>query len=221
MTAPNAIASPSSTAPAYRVAAYVDGFNLYYGLKSKGWKRFYWLNVQGLAARLLARNQALLRTKYFTSRVSGSPADPGKPRRQNRYLEALLTLPAFDIFYGHYLVKPIECFRCHDVRQKNEEKMTDVNIATELLVDAFDDRCDTALLITADSDLTRPIEMIRRRFPTKRVVLAFPPDRFSDRLRRAASSALTIGRGVVSASQFPDEVRKPDGFILRRPVEWS
>lgn len=25
-----------------RVIAYIDGFNLYFGLKSKGWKRYYW-----------------------------------------------------------------------------------------------------------------------------------------------------------------------------------
>ena len=28
-----------------RVAVYIDGFNLYYGLKSKGWSRYYWLDL--------------------------------------------------------------------------------------------------------------------------------------------------------------------------------
>jgi hypothetical protein len=32
-----------------RTIAYIDGFNLYYGLRSKGWKRYYWLNLQMLA----------------------------------------------------------------------------------------------------------------------------------------------------------------------------
>ena len=31
-----------------RVIAYVDGFNLYFGLKSKGWQRYYWLDVPAL-----------------------------------------------------------------------------------------------------------------------------------------------------------------------------
>ena len=26
-----------------RVIAYIDGFNLYFGLKAKGWRQFYWL----------------------------------------------------------------------------------------------------------------------------------------------------------------------------------
>jgi hypothetical protein len=32
-----------------RVIAYVDGFNLYFGLKSKGWQRYFWLNIPALA----------------------------------------------------------------------------------------------------------------------------------------------------------------------------
>ena len=42
-----------------RVIAYVDGFNLYFGLKDKGWRRFYWLNVQLLVQNLLKLNQDL------------------------------------------------------------------------------------------------------------------------------------------------------------------
>lgn len=32
-----------------RVIAYVDGYNLYYSLRARGWKRFYWLNIKALA----------------------------------------------------------------------------------------------------------------------------------------------------------------------------
>ena len=39
-----------------RVIAYVDGFDLYFGLKSKGWRRYYWLNIQTLAQNLLKAN---------------------------------------------------------------------------------------------------------------------------------------------------------------------
>jgi hypothetical protein len=36
-----------------RVIAYFDGFNLFFGLKSKGWKQFYWLDVHAVARALL------------------------------------------------------------------------------------------------------------------------------------------------------------------------
>lgn len=65
-----------------RVIVYIDGFNLYFGLKSKGWKRYYWLNLQKLAINLLRNDQQLVGTKYFTSRVS-FPPDKNK---RSRYL---------------------------------------------------------------------------------------------------------------------------------------
>ena len=42
-----------------RVMVYVDGFNLYYGLRTKGWRRFYWLDMQALSENLLRRGQRL------------------------------------------------------------------------------------------------------------------------------------------------------------------
>jgi len=36
-----------------RVIAYVDGYNLYHGLREKGWKWFYWLNIQAMVQNLL------------------------------------------------------------------------------------------------------------------------------------------------------------------------
>ncbi len=173
-----------------------------------------------MAQTLLRTGQQLVEVKYFTSRISATRADPQKVRRQVAYLEALQTLPDVQIFFGHYLESPVECRRCGATWIGHEEKMTDVNLATELLTDAFDDRFDMALLVTADSDLTRPIEVVRRRFPAKRVVLAFPPDRFSERLKQVGSAFFTIGRDALAASQLPDQVAKPDGFVLHRPAEW-
>ena len=203
-----------------RVIVYIDGFNLYYGMRSKGWQRYYWLNVQLLAQQLLKPGQSLMGTKYFTSRVSSTSRDPNKSNRQNRYLEALGTLADVDIFYGHYLEKTVTCFTCGAKWQLPEEKMTDVNIAVQMMVDAFQDRWDTALLISGDSDLTAPIMNIRHSFPAKRIVVAFPPERHSAQLRKAAHAYFTIGRRNLSISQFPDIVCKGDGFNLVRPEEW-
>ena len=54
--------------------------------------------------------------------------------------------------------------------------MTDVNIAVELLVDAQDNKIDTAIIVSGDSDLTRPIEVVLQRYSNKRVIIAFPPN---------------------------------------------
>jgi len=204
-----------------RVIAYIDGFNLYFGMKEKAWDRYLWLNVQALAMNLLKPGQQLVRTKYFTSRVSGTLRDPDKPKRQNTYLEALQTLRDLDIFYGHYLPKTVECFSCGAKWVAHEEKMTDVNIAVALLLDAYDDAFDTAILVTGDSDLTAPVKEMRKRFTKKMLVVAFPPARESVVLRKVAQASFIIGRKKLADSQFPVEVVKPDGFKLKCPSSWA
>ena len=116
-----------------RVVAYVDGFNLYYGLKSKGWQRYYWLDVRHLAENLLRPGQSLEAVRYFTARIRPQPNDPGKPARQDTYLQALATLPDLRIHYGYYLAKNRRCSQCGAAWQTHEEKMTDVNMAVEML----------------------------------------------------------------------------------------
>ncbi len=102
----------------------------------------------------------------------------------------------------------------------SEEKMTDVNIAVEMLNDASDDLIDTALLVSADSDLIAPVEAIRIRYPKKLVVLACPPNRQSKRLEAAAHACFRIGRKKIQDSQLPEKVPKPDGFVFVRPSSW-
>jgi len=201
-----------------RVIAYIDGFNLYFGLKAARWKRFYWLDVQALARNLLKPKQELVFTKYFTSRVS-YPREKGL--RQSTYLEALETLNEFRTYYGHYQTNPQHCRSCGKKVMVPSEKMTDVNIAVEMLSDAYQDLFDVALLISADSDLTAPVLAIENLFPDKRVVIAFPPQRHSAQLQRFAHASLPIGRATLAKSVFPDEVAKADGFILRKPGEWK
>lgn len=201
-----------------RIIAYIDGFNLYFGLKDSGYRRYYWLNLQRMAETFMRAGGRLIMTKYFTARISHPES---KRKRQANYLEALDTLSDFTIYYGHYLDKKIACWKCKNEWLSHEEKMTDVNIATELLRDAFCDNFDTAFLFTADSDLVPPINVIRELFPEKRIVAIFPPKRFSSHLKRAAHGQLSIGRGCLKKCQFPQQVQKTDGFILHRPKEWS
>jgi hypothetical protein len=204
-----------------RVIAYIDGFNLYFGLKQKGWKRYYWLNPRLLVENLLKPGQRLIAVKYFTARISAHPSDPDKHKRQATWLEAIESLPDTRVFYGHYLPKTVRCFSCGATWMSHEEKMTDVNIACELLRDTYEDRFDTALVVSADSDLAPPVEAVRAHSPLKRIVSVFPPERQSKKLETVATASFRIGRKTLSDSQLPDEYAKPDGFILRRPVTWK
>ena len=65
-----------------RVIVYVDGFNLYYGLKSKGWRRYYWIDMRRLAENLLLPGQVLAAVRYFTARISPRPGSTSQSKRQ-------------------------------------------------------------------------------------------------------------------------------------------
>ena len=201
-----------------RVIAYIDGFNLYFGLKSSNYKRYYWLNLQALAQNLLKPNQQLVFTKYFTSRIS-YPAE--KQRRQSIFIDALETLNDVRVYYGHYQSNPQRCRKCGNKVMIPNEKMTDVNIAVEMMSDAYEDLFDVALLISADSDLSAPLSAIKKLFPEKRVILGFPPQRHSAQLQRLAHGYLQIGRANLIKSLFPDKIQKADGFVLQKPPEWK
>ena len=159
-----------------RVIVYIDGFNLYFGICSKGWRRYLWLDVGKLANDMLIQNQQLVEAKYFTAKVRD---DPPKEQRQSTYLQALTEMGNVKIFYGRYQKKKKSCHTCHSSWHEYEEKMSDVNIVSELLRDAFLNRFDTALLLSADADLHPPIKIIKEEFPQKKIVSVFPPDRDS------------------------------------------
>lgn len=203
-----------------RVAAYVDGFNLYFGLKDAGFKRYYWLDVAALADSLLKPRQRLVASHYFTARIRDNGRNVADQKRQNTYLEAL-SLQGVDCQFGHYMEKTRECRSCHARWPDYEEKMTDVNIASQLLCDAFDDAYDVALIVSGDSDLATPIRRVRQRFPDKRVIVAFPPRRSSSELKRCANGYLAIGEDKLRASQLPESLLKADGFALSRPASWK
>lgn len=201
-----------------RVITYIDGFNLYFGLKSKNWKKFYWLNLKVLSEKLLFKDQKLIKTKYFTSRVKDNPS---KQKRQNTFIDALETLEDFEIYYGKYQQNKVECYNCHYIFSDQNEKMTDVNIATELICDGFNDLYDIAILISGDSDLIPPIKAVQNQFPDKRIIVAFPPERFNKSVKEVAKGSFIIGKSKLQNSLFPDELKSKSGFLLKKPSEWN
>ena len=99
------------------------------------------------------------------------------------------------------------------------EKGTDVNIASLLLRDHFKNEFSTALLISGDSDLVTPVEILVNDLREIHVVI---PNNGQGNLRfkNACESVEFLDLGLVAACQFPDKVISPKGKILRRPDEW-
>jgi len=99
--------------------------------------------------------------------------------------------------------------------------MTDVQLGVEVISDAYQNKYDTALIVTGDTDLVPSIEKVRAEFSHKRVIIVFPPMRATDELRKAANGYLHITEVLLKESQLPDEVFKTGGYVLKRPIEWT
>jgi uncharacterized LabA/DUF88 family protein len=204
---------------AVRVAAYVDGFNLYYGLRAKYQRKYLWLDVQALVGNLLRPGQALKQVTYFTARVRN---DVDGERRQEDYLAALTEHSRLvTVVDGRFQEKLKRCKACGVISIGYEEKETDVNMALRLIEDAVEDRYDMALLISADSDLCPVITTLKRLRPHKRVVIAFPPKRYSTELKRTANGFVSIGDDKLRRSQLPPVVTTDGGLTFLRPKEWA
>ena len=200
-----------------RVIAYIDGFNLYFGMRDASFDHCRWLNVNKLIQSLLHSHQELIAVKYFTSRVSNSP---DKQKRQSTYIDAIEST-GVKVFYGNYKDNKEECKRCGNVWRSPKEKMTDVNIATSIIVDAFNDTYDMAMLVSGDSDLTPPINAVHNLFNKKRVFIAFPPKRHNSSMSLVAKGSLTIGRKKLLDAQFDEVVLSKTGYKLTKPLEWK
>lgn len=203
----------------HRVRAYVDGMNLYHGLRDRFGRRYHWLDLQALITSLLKPGQHLDQVSYFTARVRN---EPPAEQRQLQYLKALTEhAPLVKIVDGRYQEKQLQCHRCGQSWTSYEEKETDVSIAVALVEDAALDRFDTALVLSADSDLCPAVRSVNRIDPTKRIVVVFPPKRFSGELQKHADAAFNLGHAKVRNAQLPEQITRVDGTVLARPAYWS
>ena len=158
--------------------AYIDGLNLYYGaLRNR--PALKWVNPHRLLERLLP-GLNVERIRYFSTLAISLAGDPERQRRQAVYFRALRTIPSLTIHEGRMAIRtktgimlPKSSPTQVATLEVFEEKRTDVNIASHLLLDAFEGRYDTAVIVSNDSDLTTPIEMVVNRLG-KRVITVNP-----------------------------------------------
>jgi uncharacterized LabA/DUF88 family protein len=201
-----------------RVIAYVDGQNLYYGLRARYGRRYHWLDLEALSTSLLPQGHQLVEVQYFTARVRNSPLSEA---RQHEYLGALeARSPLLRIIEGRFQERSEVCRTCGARRTTYEEKETDVNLATAMVRDAALDQFDTAILVSADGDLAPAIRTASVLRPTTKYYVALPPRRRSGGLSRVADATYTIGDAKIRNAQLPDKVILANGTVLERPAYW-
>ena len=153
-----------------RAFAYIDRFNLFYGsLKHPNRKKYRWLNPEKLIREVYSPQDKYLlnRINFYTARVVERFNGDTALRNQQIYFNALKTIKNLHITEGNFIAKPtyLPKYPLTDKIEKvqvlkTEEKGSDVNLASHLVLDASQDNFDIAIVITNDTDLFEPIKII-------------------------------------------------------------
>ena len=226
------------------VSVYIDGFNFYYGCL-KGKNHLKWLDFRLLSNLIIQSNKGLnhkiSKVYFFTALLKNTV----KKQRQEIYLEALKT-KNITIKYGQFISNPIRlplvanknqtvlCKNCNSKNdkvevRKNEEKGTDVNLTTQLLIDTFENKFDIAMVFTNDSDFLEPLKKIKKKFK-KTIYLINPnqhPTSFSlDKeigfLKTGISEKVVgISKKLLKQSQLPETIRVNENRQVTRPKKWQ
>lgn len=164
-----------------RISIYIDGGNFYHlvikklGIEENNFdfegfasslvngraagencKRFYKGAVREKEGDLHSKESMSKQTKLFTT-LKQSGWEIKTSKLQTRIEELVV-----DGRVAEYeQLKKIGVKKIHTERMR--EKGIDVKIATDLLVGAFDDKYDTAIVVSSDSDLVPAIDWVRNR----------------------------------------------------------
>lgn len=135
-----------------RIAVFIDGSNLYHKLKDLEIRYTTEFNYLGLCQKL-SRNRPIVYMGYYVGVVRAKPSDARSLtlRSNQRILFNLLRNKGIVIKKG-YLMESGGTYH---------EKGVDVQLATDLLIGAYENTYDTAIIISSDTDMIPAIRKIR------------------------------------------------------------
>lgn len=187
-----------------RAAFYVDGFNLYHSIKDLRNDQLKWLSLNDLANLLIPkRDEEIVAIKYFSALAHKRGLDSVK--RHETYISALQS-EGVECVLGRFKGQPRHCRNCGNNWKHPEEKETDVNIAIHMVADGYDNLFDVCYLISADTDLVPPLQMIKCKLPQKEIVAVSPPNRpHGQHIRSIAHKALKLNSQQLQRCRLPDQ----------------
>ncbi|WP_420129329.1 NYN domain-containing protein [Longimicrobium sp.] len=146
-------ADPPKTSHPPRLEIFVDGTNFYLSRLGEGIP--YRVDLNLLATRL-SRGYHFAKLRYYTSPMPHYSSEAY--RRQQKFFDELRRSSRIDLVLGRH-----EPRSDSEGRRYHVEKETDVNLAVDMVVGAYEDRFDVAMLVAGDTDYVRAIHAVQSR----------------------------------------------------------
>lgn len=202
-----------------RVAAYIDGYNMYHAIKRFNEPHLKWVDLWELANVFVPPKSSILSAVYYYSAY----ADwlPGPMSRHKAYVSALQAR-GVSVTMSNFKIKDRRCPSCKHRYKGHEEKETDVQLALDLLQHAHEDRYDRALVISRDSDIVPAAKMTKSAFPKKELYVVAPPGAgHSNDMIKICDGKHKIQRKHLMRCLLPKSVPlNPHGIVVR-PTEYD
>jgi len=163
-----------------RISIFIDGSNLYHGLKVIGIKRIDFDDF----TKLLAEGRDIRRIFYYTAEMDKDFDEQRFIKHQN-FIRKLSLIPKFKVVFCTFK-KIIE----KDRKVRYEVKGDDVQLANDMLVGAYENFYDTAILVSGDEDFKPVVRTVRKL--GKKVENIFFRGGSSSRLRKTCNSSKNI-----------------------------
>ncbi|MBW1615426.1 MAG: NYN domain-containing protein [Deltaproteobacteria bacterium] len=205
-----------------RVCCYIDGFNLYHSIAALGsnCNHLKWLNLWALSNAYIKSSKEKLVKVYYFSAIAYWLKDSSA--RHKQFIEANKNLGVTPIL-GNFKKKTRQCKSCGAKWTEHEEKQSDVNLAIYLVNDAHLNKFDKAFVLSADSDLCPPIDLVINNCKKEAAIL-IPPNRYKitrELRNRQQVTAYKIKLKHLKANQLPNTIRNETGeIIIKRPEEY-
>lgn len=209
-----------------RISFLIDGFNVYHSilrLKRDTGYSTKWFDLASLCNSYipLFGKDAKLEAIYYFSAIPYylNQKDLNKIQRHKNYIVCLEST-GIHIELGRFKNKDVFCHRCKSMILKHEEKETDVAIAVKLFEIFLTDACESAVIVSGDTDLSPAIKTCKTIFKDKKIIFAFPFARKNKELATLAPDSFSISKKQYIKHQLPDPVILKDGQKINKPPSW-
>ena len=216
-----------------RATFLIDGFNLYHSARDAEKvlnSSTKWLDIKKLCSSYLPIVSGAVKEKtriekvyYFSAFAKHIEVyDPDVTTRHKDLIKCFEDT-GVTVEISRFKEKKIRCHAQHGCRKefvKHEEKETDVAIAAKLFEVFIADECDTAVLVTGDTDIAPAVTTANRLFPKKTILFAFPYKRKNKELSKLFPVSFKINIKQYAKNQFSDPYTLSDGTLINKPPSW-
>lgn len=220
----------SDKPPKIRVYGFIDGFNLYHAIEKfdhgvdaadkARYRKYKWLCLTSLLKRFTSpATEEVVGVELFTTYPGW---DTAKLRRHQTFVSAQIYM-GVHVTFGEFKAKTIECrAACKQEFRTNEEKQTDINIATAMV--DYADRYDKLILLTADSDQVPAVRLLKKLYPQKIVAVLPPIGRGAKELSKVCHQTFKMTEDHLRECQLPNPLpiikNGRQTAILFKPATW-